>query len=250
MSLKRTCLIAALVFLAAPPAAAEKKWDYTATLYGWLTDLSSTVETPIGEFETEVEFSEILESLDLAAFGAFEARKGRWALIADVAYADLTSDIDVPFDTLFGSGEVETQAVLLGGVATYALIDQSNLRFDVGSGIRYANIDVDTLLVGQEETPNASFSFDGSWADFLIAARVKYFITDNLFTVALADVGGFGIGDSSDLTWQGSIGFGYRFNERWSTRTGYRYLSIKREFGGADITTEISGPLLGVQISF
>ncbi len=248
MALKRICLIAALVVPA--PAVAQDDWEYTATFYGWLTGLAATVDTPEGEVEAEVEFSDVLDSLDFAGFGAFEARNGRWSFLVDGMYADLTTDVDAPSGTLFKRGEVETQAALVGAYATYAVIDEKDLRVDVGSGVRYVDMTVDTQLVGQDPDPNASFSVDGSYADFLLAARAKYYITEKLFTVAYGDVGGFGIGDSSDLTWQGSIGLGYQISERWASRNGFRYLSMEREFNGVDVTTEVYGPFLGVQYSF
>ena len=43
---------------------------------------------------------------------------------------------------------------------------------------------------------------------------------------------------------------GYRFNETWSMQAGYRHLSIDRTFDRADVTLEVSGPIIGVQASF
>jgi len=249
MSLKRI-YIAAAALAFSMPAAAEENWEYIGTLYGWFPGHETSVDTPFGEFETEVEFSEILENLDFAAFGAFEARKGRWAFVVDGMYVDLSSEVKTPFGTLFKEGEIESQGALVSAYATYAPVMTKDLRLDIGGGVRYANVSIDSSLKGQGGVPNVSYSDDGSWADLLLAARVKYFFSGDWFTVAYADVGGFGIGESSDLTWQGSIGLGYRINESVSTRSGFRYLSIEREFDRADISTDVSGPFLGVQVTF
>ncbi len=241
-------LIAALASPA--PALSQDGWEYTATAYGWFAGLSGTVETPMGDIETDVDFGDILESLDIAFLGAFEARKKRLSLIADLQYFDLSSDVDVPTGALFSGGETDTQTVLLSGYAVYALVESDNVRFDVGGGLRYTYADIDVDLVGQDPALDQSVSVDGDFVDLLIAARLTGNFTERLYGVAFADVGGFGIEDSSDLTWQTAGAVGYRFNKTWSALGGYRHLSINREFGPTDTTTVVSGPFLGFQASF
>ena len=55
---------------------------------------------------------------------------------------------------------------------------------------------------------------------------------------------------SSDDTWQAFTSVGNRFNDRWSTQLGYRYMSIEKEIGGADTSIELYGPLLGATAHF
>jgi hypothetical protein len=231
-------------------ASAGSDWHYTATLYGWFPGVSTTVETPMGEVESEASFDEILETLDLAFLGALEARNGRFSLIADLQFFDVGVEAEPPTGMLFSEAEVDSQMVLLSAYATYALVDTDDLRVDVGGGLRYIDATIDTHLTGVAPTPDASFSRDGGWADALIAARISKQFDERWYGVAYADVGGFGIGDSSDLTWQAFVGAGYRFNETWSAVGGYRHLSIERAFGNFDVTADVSGPFLGFQASF
>jgi opacity protein-like surface antigen len=68
--------------------------------------------------------------------------------------------------------------------------------------------------------------------------------------VAYADIGGFGIEDSSELSWQVFGGFGYRLSDTWSAIAGYRYLSIERDVLNSSITADLYGPQIGVQVAF
>lgn len=250
MWMKRLLMIAAL---AAPsPVLAQDDWNYRTTLYGWATGLASTVDTPQGEIETEIEFEDVLDDLDFAVFGAFEANKGRWSVVFDAMYADLTTDLNTPLDGApFSRGEVETQLVMLTSYGMYSVVDDDKTSLQVGGGVRYFNTTIDTSLIGQGAAPDVAFSVDGDWVDLVLAARLTQSFTEKWYGVGYADIGGFGIGDeSSDLTWQGFAGVGYRFNETWATTGGYRYLSIERELSGQETTTEIYGPYLGLQISF
>ena len=245
----KSLLIASILALPVQ-AMAQDDWNYRLTGYGWATGLSSSVETPVGDLETEVDFDEILDSLDIGVFGAFEARKGRWAIIVDGMYADLTTDVeDFPVGN-FSGGEIETQVGLLGGYVTYAVVDTGTTRVDVGPGLRYTSVDVDAGADGVDPTPDRAVSVDDSWADFIIAARVTQAFNQNWYGVAYADVGGFGIDESSEITWQAFGGIGYDFGNSWSALGGYRHLFIDRDFGPTNVDTEVFGPFVGVQKTF
>ncbi len=251
MSIRWIPFLAAVAALATPSTvSAQSEWDYTATLYGWFPGVSTTVETPVGEVESEVEFDQIFDTLDIAFLGALEARNGRFSLVGDLQYFDVGVEAEPPAGVLFGDAEVDSQMVLASAYATYAVIDNADLRFDIGAGVRYVDATIEAKLVGAGTTPDTTFSRDGSWADVLVAARVSRPFNDRWYGVAYADVGGFGIGDSSELTWQAFAGAGYQVNETWSAVGGYRHLTIERPFGAFDVTADVSGPLLGFQARF
>jgi hypothetical protein len=251
MSTKWGLLLAATAVMAAPGAApAATELEYAATLYGWFPGVSSTVETPVGTVESEVGFDEILEDLDVAFFGALEARKGRLSLVGDLQYIDLGVEAEPPPNPLFSAAEVDSKLVLLGAYAFYALVDTPNLRFDVGVGARHVDASIDTHLKGRRPAPDASFAREGSWTDGIVTGRITRQINDRWYGVAYADVGGFGIGESSDLTWQAFAGGGYRLNKAWSAIGGYKHLTIERTFGAFDVKADVGGPFLGFQAKF
>ncbi|ESQ75147.1 hypothetical protein [Asticcacaulis sp. AC402] len=250
MSLNWVPTLAAIALIMPGAAAAQSQWDYTATLYGWFPGVSSEIVTPVGVVEGEAEFEEILETLDIAFLGAFEARKDRLSLIGDVQYFDIGVETEPPVGLPYSEAEIDSKLALASAYATYAVVDTEDLRLDVGGGLRYLDLSIDTHLAGQGSTPDATFNNEGGWADVLVAARITKAFNDNWYGVAYADVGGFGLGDSSDLTWQVAGSLGYRFDDRWSMIGGYRHMSIERVFGNADVKSEVSGPFLGLQAKF
>jgi opacity protein-like surface antigen len=231
-------------------AAAQGTWDYTATFYGWFPGVASAVETPLGTVESEIDFQQILETLDIAFLGALEARRGRLSLIGDLQYFDIGVQAETPRGTLFSDAEVDSELIVLGAYAAYAVIDRPDLRFDVGAGLRYADATFETHLDGQGAIADRTFSSDAGWVDGVIAARINRRFNDRWAGWAFADIGGFGLGESSDLTWQVAAGVGYRINETWTAVGGYRHLAIERGFDDVDISVDVSGPFLGFQMSF
>ncbi len=243
-------LMALLAAIAAPgavgqTAAPESDWEYIATAYGWFPGITSTLETPIGEIEAEVDFDEVLETLDIAFLGAFEARKGRLSLIGDLQFFDVSAETERAPGS-FTRAEVDSQLVIFSAYATYALVDSDDLRFDVGGGLRYNGSSVEAQLIEEGGTVGPSFEDDGGWTDLLLAARFHRQFNDKWYGTGYADVGGFGIEDSSQV----SAGLGYKFNDKWSMVGGYRHYSVEHGEDLVTATTEVSGPFLGVQARF
>ena len=72
----------------------------------------------------------------------------------------------------------------------------------------------------------------------------KYSVT------GLVDVGGFGIGDSSNLSWEAIATLDYAFTDNVTGRLGYRYMSIDKDGDRLDLDLKLGGPLIGVTWNF
>ena len=100
--------------------------------------------------------------------------------------------------------------------------------------------------------PNQSGS--ASWTDLFVGARLVTDLPHNWKMVLRGDVGGFGIGGSSDLSAQGSLVFRWFFRPSWDLVVGYRalYQDYETEKGplkfAYDATTH--GPMLGLGYRF
>ncbi len=244
VEMKKTLVLIAA--LSAGPVAAQD-WTFDATLYGWIPGLSVSLDTALGEIETESSGSDALEDLDMAFMGTFEARTGRWGLLGDLIYADLSATEDTPFGLAFSDAEVETRLVAFSGYAAYRVHDSPRLAFDVAGGFRTFGLDVDASLKSAGRVRDRDFSAEETWTVPLVGARVTAPFNDRWFGAAFADVGGLS-GDSS--TWQALATVGYRFDARWSARFGYRYMSIEKEIDGRDLTVGLSGPVIGISARF
>lgn len=262
MSLK---WFACLACLAAPGAALAQssdtqssdaqsgdEWEITNTVYGWFPGITTTVETPIGEVQAEQSFGDVLETLDLAFLGALEARKGRLSLVGDFQYFDITADEDTsaPAGAMIDGVEIESQILIFSGYATYAVVDSPTTRLDLGAGARFINADVETTVLRPEEVGNTSFTNDAGWVDALVAAKLMQQLGKDWTGTLYGDVGGFGIGSSSDITFQASASVGYQIDDTFTVVTGYRFLRIEREIDNAEITVDTAGPFLGAKIKF
>lgn len=233
----------------AAPAAAQDGWSYTATFSAWLPGLQADVATPFGPVRAELDFGEVWDALDMAAFASLEANKGPWSIVGDLVFADLGATQATPFGVLFQSADVDTRLTLVSTYVAHSVLDDPGARVDIGAGLRFADASVDVLLLGNV-APTQTLSFSDSWVDPILGIRARFDLGGNWFANGYADVGGFGIGNASEMTWQGYVGLGYRFNETWSMQAGYRHLEIDRSFDLTDIDLQISGVMIGMQASF
>ncbi len=233
---------------AAGPTLAQD-WTYEATLYGWLPAMDVSVDTRFGEVESSGSSSDALSALDMAFMGAFQARRGKWGLAADLLYADLSNSENTTFGLVFKDTEVDLKMTALSAYALYRVYETPAVAIDVGGGLRAFDMKVDSKLnAAAPGVSDRDLSVDTSWVDPLIAARVIAPFGDKWFGTAYADAGGYVTQDSS--TWQAVGTVGYRFNDRWSAQFGYRYMNIEKEIDGRDVSVDLYGPLAGVSVSF
>ncbi|MEO0698712.1 MAG: hypothetical protein AAFY81_03225 [Pseudomonadota bacterium] len=236
----------------AEEAPAEDKWEITNTVYGWFPGITTTVETPIGEVQAGQSFGDVLETLDLAFLGALEARKGWLTLVGDVQYFDISAEDEVtgPTSPLVGVLEIGSRILIVSGYATYAVVDTLATRLYPGAGARAIDASIETTIFGTGEEGDANFTNDGGWVDALVAAKLVQQLGKDWTGTLYGDVGGFGIGSSSDITFQASASVGYQLDDTFTVVTGYRFLRIEREIDNAEITVDTSGPFLGSKIKF
>lgn len=157
--------------------------------------------------------------------------------------------------------------------------DPRKLDVDVFTGIRYWNmknsvrmkispgsltIDGMTIGLGGLDIPDIDFgdiTLPGvlltggtphitkrvDWVDWIFASRIRADLTEHVAAFLIGDVGGFGIGSSSRLTWQVAAGFNWAFAEHFSLVLAYRALGVDRS---SAIEGILHGPMLGLGLRF
>ena len=227
--------------------AASSGWEFRVEPYGWLTGLNGDVEIANRSVAVDESFSDLFEHLDLAAALQFEARNGRWGIIADGFYTELSNSADLG-DVNYGSADIESQQFLGELYAAYRITEGVSGFLDVYAGLRYNYFSADLSANGVNPTPDFDLSKSKNWTDPLIGLRGQWNITEKIFLAAKGDVGGFGV--SSDLAWtlQGTIG--YQFTPNVSSEIGYRYLHTDYTDGGFKYDVAQAGLFTGLNIKF
>lgn len=242
------CGLMACTAAAAAPAGSSE-WEFSITPYGWFSGLNGDVGIfpSLRPVHVDASFSDILDNLDFAAMAIFQARKGRFVSMVDLAYVDLSVSKGLEIRNRdFISGNLESSTLTGTAVAGYRLVDKGQFFFDVMAGLRLSSADTDLSLAG----PRRSISDDISetWVDPVIAARFHTPLGENWAFVIYGDMGGFGA--SSDFTWQVQGAVQYRLGDGWWLSGGWRHYAVDFEDDGFLYDVSMSGPILGISYRF
>jgi hypothetical protein len=236
------------------------EWQFGATIYGWLPDISGTVVFPSGaESSIGVDISTILDHLKMTAQGSFEVQKGRWGAYTDVIYLDVgesnsqtrgitIGDVGLPASvTAAVDLDMKTTLWTLGG--SYRVASEPASTFDVLAGVRLMDLQ-----------QNLNWEFTGDFGSVAPPPRTgsRSVSADNWDVIAGVK-GRFGLGadhkwivpyyfdvgtGDSDLTLQGVLGVGYVFG--WGELgVAWRYMEYEFESGNPIKDVDFSGPALG-----
>jgi opacity protein-like surface antigen len=213
-----------------------------------------------GPIETDIDlgFSDLMDALDFVIEGGLTLSNDDWSILAYGSYFKLGAD--VKSQTLFGLEE-ETSLdyeltlvdVAVGKRIVRGPLGAGSWKADVLGGFRYwgQKVEIDqTDPVGLAP----SIERDVDWVDGFIGGRVVLDINEQLSIWFRGDVGGFGIGSSSDLTWTLATMLEWNISDRFALVAGYRYVDVDRTTGSGlsrfELDYSVHGPIIGGIIRF
>lgn len=241
----------AAALLDAAPAMAQD-WELSASVYGWLPGIDTTIDPvapDLGKIDASASASDILDALDGAFMGAFTAFNGRWGFTADLVHADLGSDADPPRGLVFDDVRTDTELTMVNVKTLYRVAGSPGGFLALTGGLRYYDLSFETEF-RRDIGANRKVGKSSAWTDFTLGVSGYADLSEHWFLAGFADVGGFGIAESSDPSWQVFGTLGYRFNDTWSAELGYRYLSIDKDIDGADVALDMYGAVIGITARF
>jgi hypothetical protein len=225
-------------------AAPEEGWEFSIAPYLWMFGMDGDVRVRNTSAEFDIGFDDIFENLDLAAIMRVEARRGRIGLYADPVYGQISAEADSGVADV----DVETELFLLDFGAFYRVLDRRTesgrtrvADVSVGGRYFYTKTEIDFALLADREKSS-------DYVDLTVGARYGMDVTDRLGVLIEGDVGGFGIGSSSEFSWNVEGLASWSFGGAGRLWAGYRLLDIDQDDGGSsgyDLT--ISGPLVGYE---
>ena len=260
---------------AAEQKPATDKWEFEVTPYFWAPAIDADTTVSGLTAATDMSFVDIVDAAD-TLFGLMarvEAWKGKWGLMFDGVYIDVTIEDDAQLETppVSVGIEVEVAQSILDFAVSYRVAEVSlgdnqdtqtgkttpALRFEPIAGLRYnylkqeIGLDVNVPGVGSRGT---TLGGSEEWIDPFVGGRILLIVNEKLTFGLRGDVGGFGIGDASDLAWNLILGVGYQPWKRVSLKLAYRIYDLDYETGSGRDTFgfdgQMKGPMLGATIYF
>ena len=244
----------------------NKDWEAFVALYMWFVGMNGETGKGSQIADVDVSFGDIWDNLDFGIQAHIEVWYKKIIFFVDPMYMNLSSDSKNTRVLSTVRSKLDVEMFLMDIAAGYRVAEipigssgnsSPSLAIDLYGGGRILSIDntlkltIDTPVGQIREKQNIS----ETWFDFIIGTRMLFDITENLLFSIKTDIGGFGLGFSSDIDWNFVTNIGYQLP--WYGITpyvGYRVLYVDYKDGSGDnrFVYDVwhTGPQVGLGVRF
>lgn len=216
--------------------SASRDWRWEVSVYMLGAGMDGKIGAGPLVADVDQSFSDILENLEFGSMARARATHGAWSFGTDIIYMGLGFSSDQPNVDV----DVDQWAVELNIGYQLAPIFMSLI------GVRYNQLSTAIEL----ETFGRATSGKVDWWDPIIGGILTLPIGERWKFQFHADIGGFGVGSSSDLAWQIETLFNWFITPKTSLMMGYRYVSTDYDHSGFVYDVVSQGPQLGITMRF
>ena len=237
----------ALVIVCSPvQGAADDEWKLRITPYFFAPALDFDATTSGRTASVDLSFSDSWDQLDVFGLSVrTEAWKGECGIVFDAYYVDLDGEFG-PNDSI----DVDMKDAVVDLLAAYRIetdaFQGQTLFFDVLTGLRYHYLKQEITLDPPGPIPSVTLGGSEDWIEPVIGGRVVWPFAEKWTLAVRGDMGGFGIGSASDLTWSITTGLDFKLSEKWSIGIGYRYYDMDYSKGSGSNEFGFDGSMDGV----
>ncbi len=226
---------------------AVSPWAGTIELYGFAPVRSTgttTVTNGTRNFSTDTDLSlgEVLSKLKWATSLRGSIEKDRLGILVDLDYVKLGQYGSTTGERgiFTGSAEVTATQGIYDLALRYRFGDREAAVGKPGqfslipyAGIRVidAQLDVAAQLTGGPINFQRQGTFGRTWVQPLLGTQATIFMSPRLRAFARADIGGFGISGSEDLSGNAQVGLGYAVGNNTDLNISWRYSGINYNTG-------------------
>ena len=232
--------------------SAEEGWQHSVDIYVWGAAVGGETNSGTG---VDVSFGDLLDNLEFSAMGAYQARKGKWSVMADVIYLDVSNTVrvDLGGELINVPVEVDTDltswVVHAGGAYNFYEGEKDSMA-GLTFGARFLDMSTDILVAFEsripELDPEIPISASEGLLDFFAGFHGVVPLGERWYLPWAANIG---TGDS-DISWAALAGVGYRASHLWNVVLTYRHQAWNFDNTVIIDDLEFSGPMLGAVFHF
>ena len=234
-----TLSVSALVTPGVVNAQQSEGWSFRITPYLWAVGLDGTTAALGQDVAVDVDFTDILDLLNLALMANMEFNNGTWFVVLDTQWGDLEAPIETGGPI---GGKIEIELIIMDALVGLTVHE----NFDIYIGARYYDQDITVI-------PNMlpSVGLGDDWTDILVGFRVNNDFADKWSFAGRVDAA---IGGDSDSAWLLQAMLLRHFGDNKHLDLGWRYYSVDYESGSElsrfkwDVVH--SGPVVGFSWEF
>ena len=250
----------------ASPSAAANPWAATLELYGFLP-IHTTGSTTVKGFsaDTDLWLGDLIPLIQMTASARGSLEQGRFGLIADLSYNRIGDELSrtTQRGLLTGKAAVTSNLGIYDIALRYRLGARESAVAAPGtwSVIPYAGVRIVDAALGviAQLQGNGRFNlqrqgeFSRTWAEPLLGTQATVFLSPRLRAFGRADIGGFGLGGTQDLSGNAQLGLGYAVGNSTDLNLSWRYMGLAYDNGASrpnGFTSYQNGVEVGLKFFF
>jgi len=248
-----------------------KDWQAFVGVYLWVLGMNGDIGVGNTTADVDISFGDIWDNFDVGGQLNIEFWWKKWIFFVDPLFMKLSSSNSQTRVIASRKADTEVKMFLMDlamgyRVAEFALganTKSNNFKtwpavaIDVYGGGRILSVEntIDLTLDTPIGPQKQRVSVDETWFDFIVGTRFLFDFTERLLLSVKTDIGGFGLGFSSDIDWNFVANVGYTL-PWWGVTpyVGYRVLYIDYEDGSGSNRFEYdiwhTGPQIGLGVRF
>lgn len=218
-------------------------WETDLSVYLWGAGINGS--TP-GGAEIDVGFDDIISELDFALMGTIESRKGKWTVIGDVVFLNVSADksTTLPILPVDVKADLSLEGLVITLLGGYNVNNSGNNVTDIVFGMRYFKVDTSVQTVFNGSLVRGQ-SVSEDVYDAVIGVKGELGLNEKWFMPYYFDVGT----GQSDSTIQVLGGIGYKYS--WGDlQLVYRHLEWNLDDDSLLSDIGFSGPIFGGTFHF
>ncbi len=234
----------------------RKPWSFKLAPYAWIAGNA----TDVGSEKIRQSFNDLTSLTNFGFQMVAQARYKKWSLSSNLTYAKLGTQMEEGLLLI----DYGIDQIILDSKIGYTIIDKIDFGDNViygwamdatiGAIYWYNNITVDADLDVSIDLPVSGFPIsineELEYVDLVFGANFRIILSKSVLLGLSANVGGFGIGNSSELYWDFSFINTFKVSKLLTVTAGYKTFNDKTVSGeGEDeVKTHVKtyGPLIGV----
>ncbi|WP_299664680.1 hypothetical protein [uncultured Ruegeria sp.] len=241
------------------PDQDETGWRHGAAFYLFTPIRTTGTSTVAGQSaDLDLDLGDVLDVLDFAAAGRYEAWNGDFGIIVDANYVGIKQDTSLP-GPLGSDLNVDVRQKWFGVLGAYRIVDSvygaddQRYTIDLQGGVRYNSIRQEIGITTPGPVNPPVLGGDQDWIEPVIGARGMWRLNEQWTGIASLELGGFGAG-GNDLQVGVNIGFDYQPWEKTALTFGYRYFSVDYSdtLSSGEFAYDVDqhGPYFGIKYFF
>ncbi len=235
----------------------RKPWTFKIAPYAWLAGTS----TDVGSEKIRQSFNDLTSLTNFGFQVVMQAKYKKWSLSSNLTYAKLGTQIEESILLI----DFEIDQIILDTKLGYTIIDKMDFgdnvirgwAMDVTLGALYWSNDINVDVDLNSNLPIPGFPVQindkQQWTDMVVGTNFRLIFSKTVSLGVTANIGGFGIGNSSDLYFDFTYVNTFKVSKLLTVVAGYKTFNYKRVDGtGSDeLKTNVKtfGPMLGVVIN-